>query len=96
MPFVNEYRDSEVFMVHNGVTIYHVYKDNDPDQGCREFWFDADEDSQEESGFDIRDLAHELGMRAESAAIANGASDNIKMSVLRRAIDAKLVGSPKD
>ena len=31
--------DPEVFIEHNGMTVYHVYKDDEISQGCREFWY---------------------------------------------------------
>lgn len=44
----------EVFMQHNGVTVYHVYKNDHWEDGVRDCWYALCED--DESIFDYRDL----------------------------------------
>lgn len=39
MPYHAEWVDPEVFLVHNGVTVYHTYRDDDLDQGPRTYGF---------------------------------------------------------
>lgn len=62
MPFVTEHRPAELFMEHAGVKIYHVYKDNDMEQGARTHWFAIHEDGDDEDVhgyngvFDVRCL----------------------------------------
>lgn len=34
--------DPEVFVEYNGMTVYHVYKDDEISQGRREFWYTTD------------------------------------------------------
>lgn len=48
----------EEFVAHNEVTIYHVYKDDDADQGMRDFWYTTSEGGGEgsEFEFDVRML----------------------------------------
>jgi hypothetical protein len=91
MPYCTEYRPAEVFTAHNGVTIYHVYKDNDPDQGTREYWFDTQADSRDEGGFDVRDLAGALGQTYEVDKLDGAGEEELKESIIRSAIDAGLL-----
>ena len=48
----------EEFLTHKDVTIYHVYKDDDMDQGARDFWYTTCESGGEgsEYEFDVREL----------------------------------------
>jgi hypothetical protein len=64
---------AEAFLTHNGVTVFHVYKNDDVDGCAREFWFSlsefgSDDDGHEPDGcgtFDVRELktweAHKPG-----------------------------------
>jgi hypothetical protein len=86
MPYNIVYCPAEVFMVHNGVTVYHVYKNDDPDQGTRMYWFDTNEDSQDEGGFDTRDLARTLGIDDNSSTL-----DEYNKRIIRAAIESGLL-----
>ena len=63
MPFT--YSDPEVFLEHNGVTVWHVYKDDDMDQGARDCWYTTEIDGGDsffhgQNGtFDYRELTTE-------------------------------------
>jgi len=55
---------NEVALEHNGVKIYHIYKNDDYEAGARMYWFGLDEygsdDSDENSehiAFDVRNLS---------------------------------------
>ena len=51
--------DPEVFIEHNGMTVYHVYKDDEISQGCREFWYTTDlcgGDCNDPFAFDVREM----------------------------------------
>ena len=51
--------DPEVFMEHKGVTVYHVYKDDEISQGRRECWYTTDlcgGDCDDPCSFDVRVL----------------------------------------
>ena len=57
MPYKTIWVEPEVFLEHNGVTVYHTYRDDDFDQGANWYWFTLREDGDEDKGaFDIRDL----------------------------------------
>ncbi|TKB07093.1 MAG: hypothetical protein E5V75_34200 [Mesorhizobium sp.] len=62
MPYITQHRPAELFMEHAGVEIYHVYKDNEFDQGARTYWFaihdDGDDDARRapDGVFDVRCL----------------------------------------
>ena len=48
-----------VFLTHNGVTIWHVRRFDDPNDALREFWYGTSElasDDSSEHTFDIRRL----------------------------------------
>lgn len=57
MPYINEWREPEHFLIHNGVNIYHTYVDDDIDQGTLDFWFTTNPDDDDTGKFDVRDLA---------------------------------------
>jgi len=58
MPY--EWIEPEVFMEHSGVVVYHVYKDDSPQNGgAREYWFCLEAcESMDDGGntFDVRSL----------------------------------------
>lgn len=59
-----EWVPNELALKYQGVSIYHVYKNDDNEQGVREYWFGLDEygsdNGTNENGehivFDVRDL----------------------------------------
>lgn len=55
MPTSTAWCDPEVFMEHNGVTVYQTYKDDDIQQGAKTYWFTCDSTSDDHS-FDVRDF----------------------------------------
>ena len=55
MPFITQWIDPELFMEHNVVRVFRTYKDDDVGQGCKDYWFTLDNNS-DESAFDVRDL----------------------------------------
>ena len=56
MPYKTIWVEPEVFLEHNGVTVYHTYRDDDFDQGANWYWFRLDQEENDEGKFDIRDL----------------------------------------
>lgn len=62
MPYVTEHRPAELFMEHAGIEIYHVYKNNEFDQGVRTYWFAVHDDGDDDAAhgtdgvFDVRHL----------------------------------------
>ena len=64
MPYA--WTDPDVFAMHDGVTVYHVYQNDMIEDGPRQFIYGYD-GSCSDSGdftFDVRDLARMLGMTA--------------------------------
>jgi hypothetical protein len=55
MPTATEWTDPDVALVHNGVTVYHTYKNDDVAQGTSEYRFTTDA-SSDDHHFDIRSL----------------------------------------
>ena len=57
MPYCTQWVDPEVFMEHEGVTIYHTYKDCEFTKGELTYWFTTNElDAEEDFHFDVREL----------------------------------------
>jgi len=58
MPYKEEWVDPEVFLEHKGITIYHIYKNDNIDQGERTYHYttDIEEGERGDSAFDVRDL----------------------------------------
>jgi len=90
MPFSSEWVPPEEYMSHAGVTVYHVYKDDDVEQGARTYWYTVnpeggDNDDEEEGVFDIREFdnpnGHDLNTTAGQQAL------------LRELIDAEVLDS---
>lgn len=55
MPDITEWAPPELFLTHSGVNVFHVYRDDDMNQGPKRFLFtlDATDDGR---SFDVRDL----------------------------------------
>ena len=47
---------ADLFIRHNGVGIYHTYKDDEVEYGPRTYWFVTDPYLGENDAFDVRDL----------------------------------------
>ena len=62
MPYMLTLVESELVMSHNGVDIYHVYKDNDVENGARAYSYTTDIYGLENgaAAFDIRDIVTKL------------------------------------
>ncbi len=94
MPTRTEYVPAEVYLKHNDVTVYHVYKDNDVENGIREYWFDTAEDSDDDNGFDVRDIATQLNVKSEkeyTQDVQNPNFDEWRRRVIKAGIDAGLI-----
>ncbi len=96
MPYILDYRPAEVFMTHKNIVNYHVYKDDDIDQGCRELWFDTKEDSRDEDGFNVSDLANRLGVELVTSDTVTSLTDEQTMRIIRLAIDSGLLQSQQN
>lgn len=59
-----EWVPNELALKYQGVSIYHIYKNDDNNQGTREYWFGLDEygsdygtdEEEEHIVFDVREL----------------------------------------
>lgn len=71
MPYKTVWVEPEVFLEHNGVTVYHTYKDDDVDQGTDWYWFRLDQEEDDEGMFDIRDV-DPLGLLKSHPPIKTG------------------------
>lgn len=95
MPYRTDWVDPEVFMVHNGVTIWHVYKGDQIEQEPRQYRYAfsrqaADDGDGFEFTFDVRDLPGGLHIQTYG-----GDTDEIKR-VIAAAIDAGRISNPKE
>lgn len=86
MPFI--WTEPAVYLLHNGVTVYHVYKSDDMDQGAREYWYGTSVDCSDcvghgENGtFDVREFVHENDGDEFSPDTDDG-----RRALMRRAIE---------
>lgn len=84
MPYSSEWVEPEVFMEHNGTKVYHIYKDDDIDQGPRFYWFTLDpvngSDTDQEHVFDVRDLTKETDIEKPGT--------DWREQIIRAALDA--------
>nr|WP_280971439.1 hypothetical protein [Cupriavidus gilardii]WDE72677.1 hypothetical protein [Cupriavidus gilardii] len=86
MPCINEWISAEVALEHNGVTVYHAYKDDDIATPL-EFWFMLDpEGTVDDDAFDARDFLERV---PSGSLFKEGKTDVI--TLLREAIDAGLL-----
>jgi len=75
---------ASVFLEHRGVTVYHVYKDDDVEQGARQYWFGVREDcSDSDDAFDVRSLPNPSGHDL--------CTDAGRGATIREAIDAGIM-----
>jgi hypothetical protein len=57
MPYLESWIDPEVRLTHNGVKIYHTYRDDDYNQGANIYYFTTNgTDDDAEFHFDVREL----------------------------------------
>lgn len=73
--------EPEVFMIHGGVVVYHVYKNNKAEGSVREFHYAlaaVDSDDVGDRVFDVRDLDEWIEAPEDQRGVAE---------VIRRAID---------
>ncbi len=56
MPTKSTWVRPETMLVHNTVTVYHTYENDDVDQGTNRYWFTLNPDADDEA-FDIRELS---------------------------------------
>ena len=74
----------EKFLEHGGVTIYHIYRHDDLDQGPREYWYGWHEACRDDGdSFDVRDLPNPSG---DDVGTEEG-----RKAILREAIDAGIL-----
>lgn len=62
MPTTTVWISPDVFLFHNGVTVYHTYRDDDYEQGAMTHWFTLDKYS-DENHFDERDFPQGASVR---------------------------------
>ena len=89
MPY--EFVPAEKFFEHEGVSIYYVYKSNEIDQGRRTYWFDSKSDSDDDAGFDVRDLAANAKVLALATEPLDCDTEEGRRQILTLAIDAGLI-----
>lgn len=90
MPTKTTWIAPEVFLEHNGVTVYHTYQDNDYEAGPMEYWFTLNgEDDDDDDHFDVRDLDVPSRARMET-------EPGMIKTVIREAIDLGILTAEFD
>jgi hypothetical protein len=89
MPYLTTEVDAELFIEHDGVKVYHTYKDDEIEQGVNFCFYTLDPvlNGDERDDIDVRELAKDLGMPEPYFL-----DDEAKKSVFIAAINAKLIG----
>jgi hypothetical protein len=62
MPYKTIWIPPAIALHHEGVTVYHSYKDNDLGCGAYDSWFTLDREHAEDTEFSLPELARRLGM----------------------------------
>lgn len=104
MPWRTDWVDPEIFLEHNGVTIYHSYKDNVALQRLS-YWYTTNPEYAETIGgevdpyeFDVRELevpAPEAPRRVVEALTPPPNNETERIAdLIRRAIEAGLIRVP--
>jgi len=103
VPWRIEWIEPEIFLQHNGVTVYHAYKNNDVEQKFT-YWFTTNPEYYEEFGgeadpyeFDVRDLNTPPPDNPQLVidALTPPASELEEMAAtIRRAIDLGILETP--
>ncbi len=104
MPWKTTWVDPEKFLEYNGVTIYHVYKENEL-QHPFTFHYTTDPDYMEDFSdegdryqFDIRDLKipePDTAHKVVDALTPPPSQDEEIAHLLRKAIDAGIIATPE-
>jgi hypothetical protein len=92
MPYKQEDQDAELFLEYVGVKVYRVYRNDNIEEGTRDFNFDTKINSEEYGSFSIVELARRLSIDTPTWY----SSDETKKYILREAIDAGLIITPED
>ncbi len=91
MPYQQTEVPSEMFMRHNGVGIYHTYKNDYIEDVKRTYWFVTDPYQDEGDSFDVRELPQWDVNVVPSPWTDPEAFDNGIKAVLIAAIDAGIL-----
>jgi len=93
MPLQTVTADAELVLVHQGIEIYHCYRDNNIDEGKRSYLFDIVVNSDECGGtyFDIRDLLSNAKLKASLGSRTQLGTDEDVFEAIRQAIEYRLI-----
>jgi hypothetical protein len=56
MPYKQTWIAADMFTRHNGVGVYHTYKNDDIENGANTYWFVTDPYATIDDAFDVREL----------------------------------------
>lgn len=85
--------EAEVFVEHDGVVVYHTYKDDDIDQGESGVYFRVNDGDDEAQEFDVRDLPGYTPMSrgCEAYEVREAEHEERKKAVIKAAIDSGIL-----
>jgi len=91
----------EVALEYKGVTIYHIYKNDDMEQGKRTFWFgksvEATDRGDDDNTIDVRTLPTFVAAAYAASEQWKGMSDDERaMFALKAAIDQGLLKNEEE
>lgn len=56
MPYQQTWIAADMFIRHNGVGVYHTYKNDEIENGANTYWFVTDPYATIDDAFDVREL----------------------------------------
>jgi len=88
-----KYVQNELFHSHMGVDVFHTYRNDDMDQGSRDYWYTTDADGSENgrAAFDVRDLTRQLNEFAVAGKRYDADVKDSHEQIIEAAIEKKLV-----
>lgn len=88
MPYRTTWVENEVALKHQGIIIYHAYKEDDEDS-ILEYWFSMHPDETSENAFDVRKLNEVL----PEPLLYDATPIDILKSAIEQGVIDKTVGS---
>jgi len=93
MPYITQWVDPDLFLEHQGVQVWHTYKEQEYDDRLH-YWFTADPDNTDrDSYFDVRELPAYASLMPTPRPLSDDIPEFHK-TVIRAAIEQHLVAPP--
>jgi len=88
--------DAEVALEHEGVTVYHVYKNDFMTDGERYYLYSLEPCNTEDESFDVRELNNLMGNPVNEEDCGGEDGDDFPIAVMKLAIDRGIITEEMD